>query len=337
MINIPLSAVIIILLIMIMILPVTALAPGTVKPPSMAPQPLTDITLAKPFSRSYYNTVNPSSPYYNPGDSRGLTDTRLSPLIRGTGSIPISLNAGSQTNSLIKDSWGTIIKDDIWTGRQISYLRACHNFHSSLEIPPGATLYHTTLHPNFCPIEILSRYYWDEAGKMRRCISIFDHGKRQPDHPFVVNLDGENIRPYLNDDWYCLEIYQWRDPDQQEPDTWVALLYNWDIEQWEILYQTQGWMNQQFGWDIWEATNFDDSPWPDLGDFIFSTYNLSIGFYTDNNDYLITHEYGWPQEGLRNSCRYSRTHFEDYYWWELGANGIPEKPETGPKIISTIR
>lgn len=178
---------------------------------------------------------------------------------------------------------------------------AIQNFNTTQSIPTGTTLYAPTLlGSNYCPLEITTEYVW-VSGVLQRAIGVWDHNSNQ----FVVS--DTNVTPFLNSsNQYIAEIYD-------NSGTWEAMVYDYSISQWLILYTDSTSTTSMYGFDIWEEYNFNESSWPVLGtQFDSSSIEICISGTWHN----ITSTYGNQQADL-GTAPYTFTWTNQYYHWHV--------------------
>ena len=135
------------------------------------PEPPRDRSEVVPFSHPLDNTVNPDSPYYDPSERYGVEGTRFGlPWNRST-DFPIPPGEIEKTTRTTQRYWGTYILNYDEVRGVYAYMK----FFKWLSLPedPSIALYApTVICSNWCPLEVMSRYWYDgEQEKTRRRIS----------------------------------------------------------------------------------------------------------------------------------------------------------------------
>jgi hypothetical protein len=279
------STIIILVMVMTSLTVIASDGPTT----SDEPLPITNPSEAKPFSHPLDNTVNPESPYYNPSDRYGLPGTRFGP--PGQRSTLSPLNSPTE----VGHRWFGAGIFNWWT----NFVAAKHTFYYTLYIPSGTSLYAPTLRGvHYCPLEILSRYWYDN-GTLRHSISVYDHLGGL----FVVNLD--IVSDYLSNGKYFAEILDYED-------CWYAMAYNYSTSTWETLWiQCFDYMSEPYGWDVWEERNFNEANWPNFSGYPIEASNIqiSMGLNTPAN--------GGNEQKDMGSAPYLTTWLGKYYSWRV--------------------
>lgn len=249
--------------------------------------PITDISKAVPFSHSLDNTVNPKSPKYNPSDIYGLPGTRFGPPGQRTELSPLN----SPTGVGHRGFGAGIIRSS-----NMAYAK--HKFWFTICIPNGTALYAPTLHcSNYCPLEILSRY-WYNNGLPRRSLSVYDHVTGQ----FVVNLDTPG--DYLSNGEYSAEIIL-------SQGSWKAMVYNIKTSLWEIFWSESTSASDPYGWDIWEEWYFNESNWPNLSSYPITARNIQI------DAGLLSPLNGGNEQKDMDNAPYITTWYAKYCYWKV--------------------
>jgi len=189
----------------------------------------------------------------------------------------------------------------------VNYTYAHNNYHSSLSIPSGTTLYAPTLlGTNDSPLEILSRYWWDGV-TLKREIAVYNHETTQ------FEESTSSVSDYLSSGFYAAEILL-------DSGTWYAMLYNFDDSQWETWESQVGGSGPDpygRGWDVWEEWNFDEGDWPDLGE-TFEAKEILINI-EGSGDAYVTSSHGSEAKDV-GSAPYSFAWTSNYYRWYVDAD-----------------
>lgn len=224
---------------------------------------------------------------------------------------------------------------NIYPNPRIQGVYAGQEIHPDYELPevpsnlPSLVLYAPTMAaPNANPLEVTTIYYrWNRAynpnGITEKGIGIWDHSKGY----FVKNvgMDANNISRYTAN---FAEGRLYFATIMKSGREWQALLYNFNIGNWEKIYSTTDTQPAVTnGWDSWETKNFNDvCPYvPKIESTNLQVYDKG-GLYRENGIlkytrpgwYLVTSKYGFAGQDSGN-CNYKYDILSQFYHWKVSS------------------
>ncbi|MDI9576716.1 MAG: hypothetical protein QM398_01090 [Thermoproteota archaeon] len=263
-----------------------------------------------PFDPSKIRRLDESSEFaekHELGRAKQQNSPKYSPKTFSSTSAPNIQGTERITDYSEHCHWGTGIRAS-W---EITGVYARHQISGSLIFSDSDhLLYAPTLKsPEPCPLEVGVKYT-----STTPLLFVYDHYNGEftdVDYTYSeLNTEG-----YLSNDYYDVTII-WYD------NTWGAYLYNYPADTWDRIYKqpNNGYIDNDFGWDIYEAYYSGD--WPDTNylkaseimyyaesswDYVWGWWIFGPGYET----------YNWP-----NGFGVPHNWISDYYSWWAGVTSF---------------